>query len=131
MSLPMPLPRLASLLLLAKLGDRRYHFGANAAAASIPVIQHSNVGGSREFALGTMQGEGFDNSRSTVCLVPKLSESPLITTREDYGSACFLLRVSFRCRSGPNSSPRWSITLKGTPVATRENVLPTPRSSSG
>src|SRR5215469_13242898 len=50
MSLPMPLPRLPSRLLLAEPGDPYYHFGANAAAASIPVIQHSNVGGSREYA---------------------------------------------------------------------------------
>src|SRR5215472_1651024 len=66
----------------------------------------------------------FGNLRSTVCLLPKLSEILLITTREDYGSACFLLRVSFRCRSGPNSSTRWSITLKGTPVVSRKNVWP-------
>ena len=89
MSLPMPLPRLASRLLLAKPGDPYYHFGANA-AASIPVIQHSNVGASREYAHGTIQGKSFGNLRSTVCLLPKLSEILLITTREDYGSACFL-----------------------------------------
>src|SRR5215469_17327541 len=102
MSLPMRLPRLASRLLLAKPGDPYYHFGANA-AASIPVIQHSNVGASREYAHGTIQGKSFGNLRSTVCLLPKLSEILVITHDSRRLRLSLLpLRVRFRCRSGPN-----------------------------
>ena len=43
----------------------------------------------------------------------------------------YFLPRNFFSRSGPNSSIKWSIILKGIPVATRLNVGSMPRSAAG